>query len=164
MMDNGRRDCQQQALDALQKAGRRAVQYFARMDPALFDGFRTAHDALVSLVFWQCEHLNVLKAMLADTPPVLKDGTLAALNGAACECQQATPMAELLAQFAAQQTKLEGLLCQLDDWQADFPIKVGGRSCTVEDRVFALAASIENQVATLRKAAVGIDEVRSELN
>jgi hypothetical protein len=163
-MDNGHRDCRQQALQALQKAGRRALQYFARMDPDLFDGSHTAHDALVSLVFWQCEHLNVLKALLADTPPVLKDGTFATLNGAACECQQATPMAALLVQFAAQQTELETLLCELNDWARAFPIKVGGRPCTVEDRVFALASSIENQVAMLRKAAVGIDAVRSELN
>ena len=163
-MDNRRRDCRQQALDALQKAGHRALQYFARMDPDLFDGARTAHDALVSLVFWQCEHLNVLGALLADTPPVLKDGTFAALNGAACECQQATSMADLLAQFAAQQVELERQLCQLNDWARAFPIKAGGRSSTVEDRVFALASSIENQVAMLRKAAVGIEPIRSELN
>lgn len=163
-MGNGRRDCRQQALQALQKAGRRAVQYFARMDPDLFDGSRTAHDALVSLVFWQCEHLSVLRAMLANTPPVLKDGTFAALNGAACECQQTTPMDELLVQFSDQQIALEKLLCQLDDWQRAFPIKEGGRPNTVEDRVFALAASIENQVAMLRKAALGIEPVRSELN
>lgn len=163
-MDNGRRDCRQQALAALKKAGRRAVQYFARMDPELFDGSHTAHDALVSLVFWQCEHLSVLRALLTNTPPVLKDGTLAALNSAACECQQSTPMAALLSQFAEQQSELETLLCQLENWERDFPIKVGGRPNTVEDRVFALASGIENQIAMLRKAALGNDEMWSGLN
>ncbi len=154
----------QQALDALDKASRRAEKLFTTVDPGLFDGYQTAHDVLANLVFWQCEHINVVSALLDKRQPKLKEGTFAALNAEACACRQAESMSALLDCFQAQREELAGLLTRIADWQVDYPIKQGGRPASVEDRVFALAANIENHCATLRRAALGKAEVRTEMN
>jgi hypothetical protein len=117
----------QQALDALDKASRRAEKLFATVDPALFDGYQTAHDVLANLVFWQCEHINVVRALLDERQPELKEGTFAALNAEACACQRAESMTALLGCFQTQRAELAGLLNQVADWRMDYPIKQGGR-------------------------------------
>jgi hypothetical protein len=154
----------QQALDALDKASRRAEKLFATVDPALFDGYQTAHDVLANLVFWQCEHINVVRALLDERQPELKEGTFAALNAEACACQRAESMTALLGCFQTQRAELAGLLNQVADWRMDYPIKQGGRPASVEDRVFALASNIENHLATLRRAALGKTEIWNEMS
>jgi len=163
-MTIGPMERRQQALDALDKASRRAVTLCTTIDPALFDGYQTAHDVLANLVFWQCEHINVMRALLDRREPDLKEGTFAALNAEACACRQAESMSALLDCFQAQRAELAGLLNQVADWRMDYPIKPGGRPATVEDRVFALASNIENHSASLRRAALGKAEVRTEMN
>ncbi len=153
----------ERALTALQIAVDRATAFFAGVNANLFDGYQTAHEVLAQLVFWQWEHVRVARMLLAGQNPDLLAGPLPALNRAACAQRRSMTMSELIARLAAQQQELDALLRDLADWTIDFPIKQGGRPCTVEDRVLALAVSIENHVAQLKRAAVA-RQMRSTLN
>lgn len=153
----------ERALVALQDAVDEATAYFARVNANLYDGYQTAHEVLAQLVFWHYQHVRVARMLLAGQALDLLSGTRPALNRAACAERRTMTMAELVDQLADQQRELDALLRDLPDWTIDFPIKQGGRPCTVEDRVLALATGINNHVAQFRRAAVA-RQTRSTLN
>ena len=150
----GLEERQQRALRALQQATQHSLHFFDTIDPDLSTGYQTAHEVLAALVFLQCEHVTVLQALLNGQTPDLRTGTFAALRQEACQCHKDTPTAELAREYKTQSNTLINLLQQVPDWTVNFPLKAGGRTSTVEDRVFALAAHMENQMADLRRAAV----------
>lgn len=143
---------QQLALYRLKIAVEDAVAYFNDVDEGLHDGDQNAHDVLAHLVFWQCEHITVLEAMLQDAEPALRSGTLRALSAQACEDCKGLSMADMVYTLNAQHGQFAELLCQLSDWDVDFPIKQGGLPSSVEDRVIALMVHIDQHVAQLRRA------------
>jgi len=153
----------ERALATLQIAVDRAAAFFSGANANLFDGFQTAHEVLAQLVFWQCEHVRVTRMLLAGQDPDLLAGTRPALNRAACAERRTMTMIELVDQLIVRQRELDALLRRLPDWNIDFPIKQGGRPCTVEDRVLALAAGIDHHVAQLKRAAAA-RQIRSTLN
>lgn len=153
----------EQALAALQDAVDEATVYFARVNANLYDGYQTAHEVLAQLVFWHRQYVRVARMLLAGQVPDLLAGTRPTLNRTACAEHRMMTMAELVSQLADQQRELDALLRDLPDWTIDFPIKQGGRPCTVEDRVLALATGINNHVAQFRRAAVA-RQIRSTLN
>ena len=153
---------QANALQILEESVVEAVACFSEVNANLYDGYQTAHEVLAHLVFWQCEHLSIARALAAGEPPALKVGSLADLNRCACDALHSEPMDGLLARLKAQQADLDSVLRTLD-WEQDFPLKQGGRPTPVDDRVFGLAAHIRNHVNQLRRAAF-TKQVRSTLN
>jgi hypothetical protein len=149
----GQLDRQTRALAVLCEAVERAAGYFSKVNPDLFDGYQTAHDVLAHLVFWQCEHVRVLDALLEGDSPDLRDESLAALNASACQEFSSTTMESMVMRLVNQHAELDTRLRRLPDWDIDYPIKEGGRPSTVADRVYALAAHINNHVAQLKRAA-----------
>ncbi len=155
-------DQQLQALSALEEAATEAVAFFRGANANLFDGHQTAHEVLAHLVFWQCEHLTIARALLAGTPPELRGGTLAEINRCACDLLRHTAMDALLARFVEQHAALDAALRALD-WAQDFPLKEGGRPCPVEDRIYGLAEHIRHHTMQLRRA-IFAGQLRSTLN
>lgn len=141
---------QEQALTMLHDSIAAAVAFFEQVDPSP----ESTPATLAAIAFWLCEHITVAEALASGSKPVLKNGTLAELNQAACQTLSQKPFDVLVQDLPAQGARLQALLQRLPDWQAAYPIRQGGLACTVEDRVIGLAVSIHSQVAALRRAAL----------
>jgi len=141
------------ALAVLNRSVAEAVRFFSHADPDLSDGYWTAHDALAHIVFWHCQAVSVAHSLLEGREPVLAEGPRIELNHCACEELSHQPPAALAAQLAEMQGQLDVALRRMSDWNANFPVKVGGRYCSVQDRVAGIEAHIRHHVRELRRAA-----------
>lgn len=160
----GQSERQERALAALNKAVDAAVCFFNEASERVSDGQHTAHEVLAQLVYWHCEHLRIAQALTRGEKPSLKTGSLPKLNDCACQQFRQESMPELAQRLAALQSELEPLLRALPDWDTDFPIKVSCRTCTVEDRVYGLAANIYHHTAELRRVVYTQRRYRPQWN
>ncbi|GAB4574920.1 MAG: hypothetical protein Kow0077_23870 [Anaerolineae bacterium] len=139
------------ALAALDEAVNEAAAYFQAVSGNVFDGYQTAHEVLVHLVYLHCAHLEIARALVAGNTPPLLDGSPEVLNRCAQDALRGQTGPDLVAQLQAQQAALAELLPLLD-WASPFPLKRGGLPVMVEERVCGLAAHIHQHVAQLRRA------------
>jgi hypothetical protein len=145
---------QEQAFKALNNAVSLAVVFFSESDENHFDGYQTAHEVLANLVFWHREHVRIARSLVEGTEPRLMEGAATTFNTKACQNFKNKAIPVMAQQLDELQVELAGLLRCLPDWEMDFPLKNGGRYCTVEDRVNALASSVRHHTALLRRAAI----------
>jgi hypothetical protein len=141
-----------QALRELQDVVSQAADFFGQADESLADGHQTAREVLSHLLFWHREYVAVLQAVAHGQEPALRAGTFAELNAAAA-CEFAGLSMSLMAvRLCAHQELLAGLLAELPDWTADFPVKQLGRGATVAERVSGITAHVRNHLRRMRRA------------
>ncbi|MDX1613200.1 MAG: DinB family protein [Candidatus Promineifilaceae bacterium] len=150
-MDNKRTD-RDKSLADLERAVNQAAAYLAEADEALWDGHQTAREVLAHLVFWHREYLTVARALAQEEEPSLKQGTFAELNAAAAREFADVPLDRLARRWLALQVALNAVLRRLPDWQADFPVKHGGRKKAVVKRVAGIQAHIRHHLRRLQRA------------
>ena len=129
-----------------------AVCFFARVDQNLPDGEQTARTVLSHLVFWHREYVAIAEALAEGNSPTLLQGRFTAFYQQACREFASVPMPVLAMRLGEYQLRLDRALRAIPDWNAEFPIKQGGKFTSVEERVPSLAAHIRNHVISLRKA------------
>ena len=129
-----------------------AAEFFLQNDPHLFDGYQTAFEVLSHLLFWHCEYVAIIQALRNDVQPELRAGTFAELNQVATEEFAGIPVDELANQLLAYQKTFEDELGQITNLLIEFPIKCGGRTKSVRDRVPSIESHIRNHVRRLRSA------------
>jgi len=140
------------ALKALTATVAEAAEFFQQSDPHLFDGYQTASEVLSHLLFWHCEYVAIIQALRNGVQPELRAGTYAELNQVATEECDGIPVDELANQLLAYQKTFEDELGQITDLLIEFPIKCGGRTKSVRDRVPSIESHIRNHVRRLRSA------------
>lgn len=141
------------ALGRPNQAVAEAMAYFASADEALSDGHQTARQVLAHLVFWHREYASIARAVASGREPALRVGGIAELNAEACREFEREPLSARAAQLASFQRALDRALGRLPHWRMDFPARLNGRPCSVEQRVPAIEAHIRAHLAALRRAA-----------
>lgn len=140
------------ALHALDEALVDAARYLADVDPGLDGGRQTAREVLCHFVFWHREYVTTSQALIEGGEPTLREGTYAELNCAATSEFAGHSMADLVDLLLALQQSLREQLLALPDWSVDFPVKQGGRSKCVAERVAAIEHHIRDHLRRLRRA------------
>ncbi len=139
-------------LQALVATVAEAAEFFRQSDQDLFDGYQTASEVLSHFLFWHCEYVTIIRAIRNGMQPELRLGTFAELNEAAAEEFAGIPVDELVAQLLAYQKTFEYELGQITDLVVEFPIKYGGRTKSVRDRIPSIESHIRNHVRRLKSA------------
>jgi hypothetical protein len=140
------------ALGGLNRTVAEAVAFFTRVDDQLSDGQQTARQVLAHLVFWHREYAEIARHLAQGTLPELRTGTFAELNAEASREFGREPMTALAVRLAFLQKVLDRTLRRLPHWRIAFPAKVGGKLCSVEERIVEIEAHIRNHVAHLQRA------------
>lgn len=140
------------ALKALDAAVSEAAEFFSRSEPDLFDGHQTAVEVLSHLVFWHCEYAAIIRAIRKGAKPELCAGTFAELNAAAAREFAALPMDELTCMLLSRHEAFVKELKRVSDLSLDFPVKLGGRTKIIRDRVPQITVHIHNHVRRLKSA------------
>jgi hypothetical protein len=140
------------ALNALNAAVAEAAEFFLQCEPDLFDGYQTAAEVLAHLVFWHCEYVGIVQALRNDIQPELSVGTFAELNAAAAVGFACVPVENKVNQLVANHKTLARELRQISDLSVEIPIKQGGRTKSVRDRVPTIETHIHNHVRRLKSA------------
>ena len=140
------------ALKTLTTTVTDAAEFFLQSDPHLFDGYQTASEVLSHLLFWHCEYVAIIHALRNGVQPELRVGTFAELNQVATEEFAGIPVDELANQLLAYQKTFEDEIGQITDLLIEFPIKCGGRSKSIEDRIPSIEAHIRSHVRRLKSA------------
>jgi len=139
-------------LATLEETVAETAVYFRQVDAELFDGYQTAREVISHLVFWHRELVEIVAAVLDGRKPELRRGTFALLNAQATVEFAAKPLPALADQLEQLQAQLTALLNELPDWEANLPIKCGGRRCTLAKRVRQVDARIHEHLARLKRA------------
>jgi len=150
--------CRERKLATLDRTVMEAVRYFRSVDERLTDGNQTARDVLSHLVFWHREYVCVARALGEQRQPALRSGTFAELNRQASWEFRYYSMRELAEKLECLQEQLVAALCALPDWTVNFPVKEGGRTWSVEERVPTIESHIRNHVSRLKKAVRQAEE------
>lgn len=152
----------EEQLKSLTKTVTKAADFFITVDDNLYDGFQTAREVLSHLVFWHQEYVTIIRAILSDQNPELKQGTFDELNAAAA-CQfERNSMGQMSRQLVLLQKSLVKLLFDLPEWSITFPVKQGGRRKSVTERVPAIESHVANHLKRLRRAKrLGIEWVQA---
>lgn len=152
-MTRANNDGRQPILDRLNQTVREAAAFFSTADEGLYDGHQTARQVLSHLVFWHREYVQVLRALLRGREPALQNGSFASLNALAAYELRHETLPDLAERLTELQAQLDGLVRELPDWTADFPVKRGGRHWSIEARLDTIESHVRNHLTALQRAA-----------
>ncbi|MDX1417795.1 MAG: hypothetical protein R3293_26575 [Candidatus Promineifilaceae bacterium] len=139
-----------------------AVLFFSSMDGDFFDGHQTARAVLSHLVFWHREYCSITQDLLKGNNLKLLKGSQALLNERAfCE-YRSTSMSDLAACLTNFQKVFTTNLRCLDNWDANFPFKMGCRKTDVGGRVRTIERHIRHHLTRQQRAHQrGIDWINA---
>ncbi|MBE2220462.1 MAG: hypothetical protein IAF02_02925 [Anaerolineae bacterium] len=139
-------------LTSLDRSVTKLVQLVSQVDEDFYDGHQTSREMLSHLVFWHREYVAITEALVNGRSPHLRQSTFIALNARSVREFQRLSMAQLCQDFLKYQQALRDNLCQLYDWEIEFPVKKGCRWATVPERLQIIQEHVDGHLARLERA------------